>query len=65
MGAEPVPATLRIATFTADVTPPIGHGMMGGAWHAQSVSDPLEANGFVLLGAELPVVFVAVDWCEI
>jgi hypothetical protein len=56
---------LRLAVFGADVTPPIGHGMMGGSWLAKSVSDPLEAHGFVLLGDEPPVVFVSVDWCEI
>jgi hypothetical protein len=56
---------LRLAVFAADVTPPIGHGMMGGSWLAKSVSDPLEAHGFVLLGNESPVVFVSVDWCEI
>jgi len=65
IGAVPNPSALRIAVFTADVTPPIGHGMMGGSWLAKSVNDPLEANGFVLLGDELPVVFVSVDWCEI
>ena len=58
-------ARLRIATFSADVTVPPGHGMMGGAWLSKSVADPLEANGFVLLGGEAPVVFVSVDWCEI
>ena len=56
---------LRLATFSADVTVPVGHGMMGGAWLSKSVTDPLEANGFVLLGGGTPVVFVAVDWCEI
>jgi hypothetical protein len=56
---------LRIAAFQADVTPPIGHGMMGGGWLAKSVSDPLEAHGFVLLGNEPPVVFVSMDWCEL
>jgi hypothetical protein len=55
----------RIATFSADVTVPMGHGMMGGAWLSKSVADALEANGFVLLGGEAPVVFVSVDWCEI
>ncbi|RIK74863.1 MAG: hypothetical protein DCC67_16035 [Planctomycetota bacterium] len=58
-------APLQVAVFTADVTPPLGHGMMGGAWLAKSVSDPLEANGLVLLGDGLPAVFVSVDWCEI
>ncbi len=56
---------LRIATFSADVTVPLGHGMMGGAWLSKSIVDPLEANGFVVLGGDAPVVFVSVDWCEI
>jgi len=54
-----------LSTFSADVTVPMGHGMMGGAWLSKSVADPLFAHGIVLLGAEQPVVFVAVDWCEI
>jgi hypothetical protein len=58
-------APLRIATFTADVTVPMGHGMMGGSWLSTSVADPLEAHGIVLMGAQEPVVFVSVDWCEI
>lgn len=57
---------LRIACFEADITVPIGHGMMGGAWRAKSVADPLEASGFVLEGTDGgPVVFVSADWCEI
>lgn len=56
---------LRLAVFRADVTVPLGHGMMGGAWRAVRVVDPLEAKGFVLLGAGEPIVFVSVDWCEI
>lgn len=56
---------LSLATFSADVTVPLGHGMMGGAWLSKSIADPLEANGFVLLGGDAPVVFVSVDWCEI
>src|SRR4051812_11628268 len=59
------PAPLRIATFTADVTVPMGHGMMGGSWLSTSVADPLEAHGIVLMSAQEPVVFVSVDWCEI
>ncbi|MEO7296947.1 MAG: hypothetical protein ABI042_00060 [Verrucomicrobiota bacterium] len=57
--------SLRLSSFSADVTPPAGIGMMGGAWLSTTVADPLEAHGFVLLGPEAPVVFVAVDWCEI
>src|SRR5262245_29977132 len=55
----------RLATFQADVTVPIGHGMMGGAWQATRIADPLEARGLALLGPGAPVVVVAVDWCEI
>ena len=58
-------APFSIATFSADVTVPIGHGMMGGLWKAKSVADPLYAKGVVVLGGEKPVVLVSVDWCEI
>jgi hypothetical protein len=54
-----------LATFWADVTVASGHGMLGGAWLSKSVADPLEAHGLALLGAGKPVVFVAVDRCEI
>ncbi|MEX0586811.1 MAG: hypothetical protein WD176_09210 [Pirellulales bacterium] len=59
------PKSFRLATFTADVTVPLGHGMMGGAWRATKIVDPLEAHGLVWLGADKPIVYVAVDWCEI
>jgi hypothetical protein len=56
----------RIAVFSADVTPPLGHALMGGGIApARKIEDPLFAHGWVLLGAGKPVVFVAVDWCEI
>jgi len=58
-------APWRLAVFKADVTVPMNHGMMGGSWLSKRVADPLEANGFVLLGGDAPVVFVSVDWCEI
>lgn len=64
LAAEPS-LHLRLATFSADVTVPFGHGMMGGSWLSKSVADPLEANGLVILGDDAPVVFVSVDWCEI
>ena len=54
-----------IARFSADVTVPMDHGMMGGLWKSQSVADPLFAKGVAILGEESPVVFVSVDWCEI
>lgn len=55
----------RLANFEADITVPMGHGMMGGSWLSKRVADPLEARGIVLLGGGAPVVFVALDWCEI
>src|SRR5690348_12629744 len=64
--AAPAEPSLRLATFTAEVTPPIGHPCMGGGIApAKEIVDPLFANGFVLLGEGKPVVLVAVDWCEI
>jgi hypothetical protein len=58
--------TFHLATFTADVTPPIGHPLCGG-WimEARGVDDPLYAHGVVLLGMGEPVVLCAVDWCGI
>jgi len=63
-------AEFRLATFSADVTVPIGHGMMGGSWKATQVADPLFAKGIVLMNSTQPaafppVVYVVVDWCEI
>jgi len=54
---------LRLATFRFDVTPPQGHSLCGG-WikPVVAVDDPLEAIGFVLLGAGKPIVICAVDW---
>jgi hypothetical protein len=59
-------ADYRLSTFSADVTPPIGHPLMGGGIApAKTIVDPLFARGFVLLGAGKPIILVAVDWCEI
>jgi hypothetical protein len=56
----------RLAAFSADVTPPVGHPCMGGGIApVRAVDDPLFAHGLVLLGAGKPVVLAAVDWCEI
>lgn len=56
----------RLATFAADVTVPLGHRSMGIIpIKTQRIADPLEAIGFVLLGPDAPLVYVAVDWCEI
>lgn len=56
----------RLATFTAEVTPPLGHALMGGGIApAAKVEDPLFVHGLVLLGGDKPIVLAAVDWCEI
>ncbi len=57
---------LRLATFRFDVTPPMGHSLCGG-WikPVVGVDDPLEAIGYVLLGAGKPIVVCVVDWTGI
>lgn len=61
--ADPV---LSLSTFTTDVTVPLGHPLMGGGIApAKEIQDSLFALGFVLHGVGKPVVFVAIDWCEI
>lgn len=59
-------APLRLATFRADVTPPVGAPLCGGLVKpVAGISDPLLALGVVILGTDKPVVLCAVDWCEI
>lgn len=58
--------SLRLATFVADVTPPLGHPLFGSiSPPAQEIGEPLSARGMVLLGSGEPVVIVSVDWLEI
>ena len=56
-------AGLKLAPFRFDVTPPVGHPLCGG-WitPVKGVDDPLEAIGYVLVGAGEPIVICAVDW---
>ncbi len=54
---------LRIATFKADVTPPIGAPLcLGLVQPVKKVVDPLSARGIVLLTDQKPIVLCAVDW---
>lgn len=55
---------LSLATFDIDVTPPIGHDL---AYEAmiKSWDMGLRAKGIVLLGADQPIVLVALDWIGI
>ena len=54
---------LRIATFQADVTPPLGSPLcIGLVAPAKEILDRLSARGIVLLGSQAPIVLCAVDW---
>jgi hypothetical protein len=56
----------QLATFSAEVTIPIGHRCMGVLEiKAKKIADPLLARGFVITGPRPPIVLVSVDWCEI
>lgn len=58
---------LRLGTFQADVTPPLGSALCYGLVPpAESVTDPLSARGVVLFpGGQRPIVLCAVDWLGI
>ena len=59
-------ADFKLATFSVDVTIPLGHRCMGVLpTKSKSVADPLYAHGFVLTGGEKPIVLCALDWCEV
>ena len=57
---------LKIAKFSADITPPIGHSLCAGLVpRADGISDPIYAKGIVITGCEEPLVLVAVDYTGI
>lgn len=57
---------LRIATFKADVTPPLGSPLCDALCPpAKEVVDPLTARGVVLTGSDMPIVLCAIDWVGI
>jgi hypothetical protein len=59
VGAEP----LRIATFEADVTPPIGAPLCDALVPpVKQIDDPLFARGIILLPDGPPIVLCALDW---
>ena len=65
IGGKAEAAEYRVATFEADITIPVGRACMGGGIaDAREIVDPLFAKGFVLLGADQPVVVIALDWCQ-
>jgi hypothetical protein len=60
------PPVVELCPFSAEVTVPPGHALMGGGIQpARKIDDPLFTHGFVLRGAGRPVVVAVVDWCEI
>ncbi|MBY0231761.1 MAG: hypothetical protein K2W96_20940 [Gemmataceae bacterium] len=60
------PPVLSLSTFSADITVPLGHALMGGGVApAKRIDGPLEARGFVLRGGGKPVVLCVLDWCEV
>ena len=66
LASTPAWAAFQLASFSADVTIPLGHACMGGGiLPAQQIVDPLEARGVVLIGGDKPLVLLSVDWCEI
>ena len=56
-------AGFSIAPFRCDITPPLGHSLLGG-WiePVKAIDDNLEAIGYVLLGADAPIVVCVLDW---
>lgn len=56
-------ATLQIARFQVDATPPIGSPVAYAP--ARKIEDPLSARGIVLLSDQQPIVLCAVDWIGI
>lgn len=59
-------AQLKVATFKADVTPPIGAPLCnGGVAPAKEIIAPLSARGVVLLGSGQPIVLCSFDWVGI
>ena len=62
--AEPA-AGLGVATFRADVTPPLGQPIYSGYKPLATIEHPLLAKGVVLADGEDRFVLCAVDWCEL
>jgi len=57
---------LTIASFSCDVTPPVGHPLCGGWIKPLAVVDaPLLAKGIVLSNGKTRYVLCAVDWCQL
>jgi len=61
-----VRADVAVATFRADVTPPLGEPVgLGFVPSLKTKEHPLEARGVVLRDDDAIVVLCAIDWCEV
>jgi hypothetical protein len=62
---EPRPR-FEISTFSADVTPPLGHPLIAG-WRepAKTIKDRLAVKGLCLVSKGEPLVIAGLDWCEL
>ncbi len=58
-------AELRVATFTCDLTPPLGSLSFPSMKPLANIEHPLLAKGIVLDNGSHWYVLCAVDWCEI
>lgn len=59
-------ADWRLGTFSVDVTPRIGHPLLGGGFaNSTGIDDPLSARGLVLSGGGPAIVLVSIDWGEL
>ena len=58
-----IPPSYALAPFRFDVTPPLHHPLLGGLVPPVIACDaPLEAIGYVLIGAGAPIVVCVLDW---
>ncbi len=65
-GAAQTSKPLQLATFQADVTPPLGSLLCHGyGTPAKKILDPLTARGIILLAEGPPIVLCAFDWIGI
>ena len=63
---RPKAQTCQLATFELEVTPPLGHPLIGGLrGPAVRILDPLLLRGVVLTGDDKPLVLASIDWCEL
>jgi hypothetical protein len=58
------PPAVRVAVFSSDATPPLGHPLCGG-WikPAEAVDQPLLLKGILLEAGPTRCVVAALDWC--